>query len=199
MSSYDNFISDFPKRCDDILKNFFPLANARKREVTLMLAVATAGFSVPFERLRAEQHPARDRELFDDAARQFDVLLESPFLESPLWDAPAASWAFSNKIENIQQELDFWPELRQPKPLSKEKTTKSVLKHLRNALAHGNVFTRGNPIDLLVFLSRPSEDRSSFAMMAVTPSDLYQFLRKWFAFLGSLKMPTDVSEESIVA
>lgn len=198
MSSYNRFISDFPKRCNDLLDKYFLRTKAHDPEVTLMLAIATAGFVIPFERLSKEYHPTQDRERYQEAAAKLDAILNIRFLESDLWTEPPASWVYTKKVQDEQLELDFWPELKNPRPL-KDNQAGSVLKHLRNALAHGNIFTRGNPIDLLVFLSRPSKDSPKFAMLAVAPSDFHKFLHNWFSFLGKLKMPADIYENQLVA
>jgi len=201
MSAYTNFVSDFPERCNDILKSFVERAHGRNLEVTLMLSVASTGFVIPFERLRFKDesaHPSRDRERFREAARKLDETRELCFLDSALWGASPGSWVFAREVEDEQRELDSWPELQTPKSLTKKKKTESTLKHLRNALAHGNIFTRGDPIDRLVFLSKPCEESPKFDMLAVSPDDFYTFLQKWFSFLSSLHMPPDVYQDSMV-
>ncbi len=64
MSSFANFVEDFPSRCGDLLVRFHQDAVANDREVTLALMVASAGFLVPFERLRPDGlyiQPTHDR------------------------------------------------------------------------------------------------------------------------------------------
>lgn len=51
MSSYKNFVSDFPARCAALLGDFERTARLRRREVTLMLCVAMPSIVVPLERL----------------------------------------------------------------------------------------------------------------------------------------------------
>ncbi len=122
MSNYRNFVSDFPQRCDDLLRHFFHEANARKRDVTLMLTVATAGFVMPFERLRPLRrgvHPTRDRERHEEAAQSFDAMLRGSFSESAFWDElDSAHWFYAAKVENENRDLDAWPELQDPQAVS---------------------------------------------------------------------------------
>ncbi len=231
MSSYANFIRDFPNRCLDILKNYEKDAYIRDREVTLMLAIATAGFVVPFERLRPSSenldHPSGDREKFKDAADKFKEILNFPFIRSKLWNGDVRSWKFDKELDDVQREPDFWPELNSPKSLSTEKRVSSVLKHLRNALAHGNIYTKGNPIQLIIFLSRcceyvdnqckhsmlcsncgskisceyvdkKCEPTNKYDMLGVSPQDFSKFLMNWLNFLASLPIPTTISQESIM-
>jgi hypothetical protein len=126
-------------------------------------------------------------------------MLQRKFLSSPLWGRAVGSWIFTKEVSDEQQELDFWPELGELNPLSSDKQVCSILKHVRNALAHGNIYTRGNPIDLLVFLSRPSEESPAYSMLAAKPDDFYTFLRNWFEFISSLHIPAVIYEGAMVA
>ena len=198
MSNYRNFVEDFPKRCDDLLDKLFPRAKAYDREVTLMFSIATAGFVIPFGRLREKDHPARDRKRYQEAAAKLDEILNAPFLGSPLWAEQPATWLFAKEVEDEGRELDCWPELTSPQSLPKDAQAKNVLAPLRNGLAHGNIFTRGNPIDLLVFLSKPY-GAPKYVMVAVSPFDFHVFLRNWFSFLASLQIPVGLCEGAMVA
>jgi hypothetical protein len=88
MSSYSNFIKDFPSRCLDILKKYEKYAITHNREVTLMLAIATAGFVIPFERLRPPKEdpdqPSRDRDKFPKARNELEKILDVSFVGSVL-------------------------------------------------------------------------------------------------------------------
>ena len=54
----------------------------------------------------------------------------------------------------------------------------------------GNIFTKGEPdIELIVFVSRPSEDSPKFNFLCVTPQDFQRFLKKWFVFISELHLP----------
>ncbi|MDZ4159342.1 MAG: hypothetical protein U1B80_06080, partial [Anaerolineaceae bacterium] len=63
MTSYTNFIEDFPSRCLNILNDYEESAQLRGREVTLSLAIATVALVIPYERLQpsATDHIALDR------------------------------------------------------------------------------------------------------------------------------------------
>jgi len=207
MSNYTNFIKDFPNRCLDILSKYESMARIENREVTLLLGIATAGLIIPFERLRPPTdnltHPGKDRQNCQAATDEFERTLKLPFLGSSLWSGDPAAWTFAKDVEQIETEPDCWDELKNKKPLSKEKKIGSVTKHIRNALAHGNLFTIGNPIQLIIFLSRccvyvggESVPTDKFAMLATAPNDFLKFLMNWLTFLSSLPMPTIVMQES---
>lgn len=206
MSSYSNFIQDFPSRCLDILKKYEKHAITHNREVTLMLAIATAGFVIPLERLRPPDsnskdpdHPSRDRKRFEVAANKLKEILDDFFVGSVLWNKKdVGSWIFAEKREDVQREPDSWPELKRPKSLSIEKKITSILKHLRNGLTHGNIYTTGNPIRLIIFLVRPYQSADKYNMLAASPEDFREFLTNWFKFLGDLPIPSGIMHESLL-
>ena len=204
MSSYSNFIQDFPSRCLDILKKYEKHAITHNREVTLMLAIATAGFVIPFERLRPpysedSDHPSRDREKFSKARNELERILDVSFVDSTLWNKKdVGSWIFAKELRDVEREPDFWPELKSPKSLSIKKQVSSILKHLRNGLANGNIYTKGNPIRLIIFLQRPHKSTDKYDMLAASPEDFREFLTNWFKFLGDLPIPSGIMQESVL-
>jgi hypothetical protein len=202
MSNYSNFVSDFPERCAELLGQFEKLAQLRRREVTLMLCIATPSIVVPLERLagprskpEGEQpgHPSRDWEKFVQAKSDLDRLFILPFKGSRLWpDVSASSWSFG-KLSDVSGEPDSWGELSAPKRLGPDKKAKAVLLHMRHALAHGNIFTRGRPeIEQIILLSQRAPNVNKFNFLAVAPADFRIFLQNWMEFLRDLKLPVDV-------
>jgi hypothetical protein len=203
MSNYRNFVTDFPNRCNDLLTRYEKHARGSDREVTLMLSIASAGFTIPFERLLQREpstatcptcnlrfeipapcHPAGDRERHRTAADMLDLLLDEKFRESELWDpAHEDDWSNAKKIPDVQQALDFWADVAVP--IGPDRKVSSVLKHIRNALAHGSIFTRAikrNQIGLIVLVQK--NDETDFSMLAVSPDAFREFLRRWFDFLA---------------
>ena len=206
MSSYKNFVSDFPGRCAEILGWFERTAQRRKREVTFMLCVATPSILVPLERLAGPRstpgreqpgHPSRDWERFERAKSELDRLFALPFRGSPLWpNDTSSSWSFG-ELADMSNGPDSWAELRAPKQLGPDKRAKTVLLHIRNALAHGNIFTRGSPdIDQIILLSERARGVGKFEFLAVAPADFGVFLKNWLEFVRELELPEDVVSHS---
>ena len=185
MSAYKNFIREFPGRCSDLLKAY-PAAKWADRDVTLLLTIASAGITVPFERLTKKTYPY----LFDDYANnpntsiEFDKRLTSKFLHSDLLSAPER-WYFGS-LENVKGEADAWPELRNPRPIPNAKTVYEIIRHLANALAHGGILTRGNPVFQVIFIARKSRRSEEINYLIVSPDEFLAFLKKWFQFLDEL-------------
>jgi len=198
MSSYKNFVSDFPARCAEVLRDSERTARLRKREVTLMLCVAMPSIVVPLERLNGPKstpngeslgHPFRDWERFEQAKSSLDDLFETPFIGSPIWPETASGSWFFGELSDVLNGPDSWDELRKPKALGPDKKAKTVLLHTRNALAHGNIFTRGNPeIEQIILLSRP-EGAARFRFLAVAPADFRALLKNWLQFLRQARTP----------
>ncbi|ABQ27050.1 hypothetical protein [Geotalea uraniireducens] len=188
MSEYEDFVKDFPKRCQELLNLAERPALDAGREVTLMLMVAATALFIPFERLKPEgrqDHPSKDKERFPQAATELKTLLEKPFTASDLFDKEAKSWA-TGRLKSLDGAPDDWPELQRLKPISSEKKVNSIFKTIRNSLAHGNLYTRGgSEIKSIIFIST-IEDRDKiigFQFVSVSPADFRLFLTRWFEFL----------------
>lgn len=185
MSSYKNFTKEFPKRCSDLLK-VYPVAKWADREVTLMLSVASAGLTMPIERLKNKNYPYpfHDRAKFPKAQAEFDNLISSSFLTSPLVD-PTQSWYYG-ALATVVGEPDSWQEFQNPLLLTNTKTITEVTSHIRNALAHGSIHTKGDPISEIIFIASEKLRSPNFYYLMVKPNDFLAFLKKWFALLETM-------------
>ena len=189
MSEYSSYVSDFPARCAEILEEFRFPAERLGRDVTLLLSITSAGLIFPHERLipgARTPHPSGDRDRYSDAACQYNRLLKEPFLSPPLWNWEVSSWR-KGKVRDVRSGgPDTWEELRNAKAIGSEVSVGTVLRILRNALAHGNVFTQGRQIHNIVFLS---EDRDpAFRFISVSRRDLRKFMMNFFGFLEGLNL-----------
>jgi hypothetical protein len=197
MTDYTDFIHDFPGRCRDVLELAHGPARAKDREVTLLIMTAAAAFLVPFERLRAgtaAEHPAADRRIHPELARQLDAALARSFLESPFHDGDPASWSVG-KIDHPEASTSG-------EPLTKQIPAGQVLATIRNALAHGNLFTIGgppSPIEALIFFSEDRRDGKpiGYKYVRVSPTDFHSFLLRWFLFLEARSIPPIVVAEAL--
>lgn len=201
LTAYKNFVQDFPNRCMDLLNLAEKQARAQDREVTLVLLVASAGFVIPFERLRPPgklDHPIGDRERYPEYSEKLKQLMDSKFRGSELHPEQDTLWKAGN-LKCIQGDPDSWPELNKNKTLSSEKTTSNVLKGIRNALAHGNIFTTGNPISSIIFVSVNTNDEgdqiTGYSFIKTSPEAFLSFLKAWFTFVKQQKLSQyDVSK-----
>ncbi|GAO35330.1 hypothetical protein SCT_0716 [Sulfuricella sp. T08] len=158
--------------------------------------VASAGLVVPYERLKPDSeidHPSGDNKIFSAAAEQLKLLLAEPFLASELWNQPYSTW-HSGKLKSVRGDPDSWEGLRNRQPIQADKTVKNVLRVIRNALAHGNIFTFKNPIEAIIFINANVNDQNivrDYSFVFVGPNDFHQFLKQWFDFLDQLRIHQD--------
>ncbi len=194
MTAYTNFVSDFPRRCQNILNFYDHSSRKNGHDVTFLLSIATTGICVPYDRLKQPSkrfgpHPSGDRDRFDDAAKKFDDLCEISFLQSPLSSNEFSSWKFGG-LSSTDGDPDSWPELQDANSVSEKETCRDLLEVVRNALAHGNIFTRSDPISELVLISKPKKN-TPYRFLVVTPPSLQDFLNRWFNFLSELIIPEE--------
>lgn len=202
MSNYKNFIQDFPVRCGQILEEYRKQAQKSGREVTHMLAIAAAALPIPFERLRKPpegiKHPSGEKEKYEKATGKFSEICDKKFLQSVLWQDEARSWEFGEVEEKeVKKEPEQWA--RYSQSLYGEVKVVDILEHIRNALAHGSVFTlpnREDQIENIIFLSRIMDGcnfTGKYGFLTVCPKDFNKFLVKWIQFLqNELKLPSGV-------
>lgn len=191
MSEYSNFVTDFPARCGKLLEELRLPSTALGLEVTLLLALASVGFSIPYERLRENpewRHPSNDRQRFREAAEAFDRLCETPFLGSRLWPSRGAGTWKKGRVRDVFAGPEGWAGLQDAKEIAPDVLSRTVLGILRNGLAHGNVLTRGNPIKEVILLSR--HEGPAFRFLSVSPADLRLRVTAsgFLAFLAELEI-----------
>ncbi len=195
MTAYANFVSDFPGRCRDVLHLYDSSSQKNGYDVTFLLSIATTGVCVPYDRLRPPSpvfgpHPSGDRDRFSCAAQKFEDLCGISFLQSPLSSPLTNSWKFGS-LSSTKGDPDSWKELQNATSVSEKETCRDLLTVIRNALAHGNIFIRDDPISELVLISqtKPKKNTPPYRFLIVTPPSLRDFLNRWLDFLSELIIP----------
>ena len=89
-------------------------------------------------------------------------LFQKPFASTPLC-GDRSSWV-RGEIKDLSRLPDEWDKSKNVGNIK----TKRILKILRRALAHGNIWTHGNPIDALVLAG---EVRDSIRPPTLYPSE----------------------------
>jgi hypothetical protein len=201
MSAYANYVKDFPTRCIELL-DLTLHAEKKGLDVTLLLAVAGQAVMMPLERLELLRstlsaqrtdgnHPSGDAKTFKSAADKLSEALDKQCKVSSLFqndhkEFDPDSWKYNEcelggvNLENVE-----------PMKSIADKSCRTILKILRNALAHGNLRTDGKPINRLIFLSRVSKDVEKYHRLECHPDELRRFLKAWANALRSLKLDPD--------
>lgn len=203
MTSYVNFVQDFPTRCIDILQDYEERATLHGREVTLSITIATSALIIPFERLRpsATDHIASDR--YRECVSSLRQLLKRPFQS---W-ANGSSWAFHPLIPGPllrdSDHVEQWLGSFAPSPLAPSQTVEELLSLIRNALAHGNIHsfpsTPSSSIENLLFLSKRRDPKTrelldEYKLLQATPRDFTSLLRQWVLFLKEIDIPLHTAQ-----
>jgi hypothetical protein len=194
LSNFKNFVKDFPTRCSKLLESFEGKSRLQGREVTFVLSMAGTGLCIPLQRLRWENQGGvvkeREDPTLSDARAQFDALMRCRFKGSVLCKEDCEAWSYG-RLSSTENDPDFWPEIERSSPL-RDESVKTVVLHVRNALAHGNLFTRGEPISQMVFVSKSHCDSDEYCYLIVSPEKFTDFLHRWFDFVKTLKIPEGV-------
>ncbi|CAH2032195.1 hypothetical protein [Trichlorobacter ammonificans] len=203
---YENYIKDFPARCSTLLDKFEDQARLLELDVTFLFSIASVGLTIPIERLKkpyinekepdknSTPHPANDRDNYPNARDAMQNLRHKNFKRSELWDTTMQPWYYG-RLSSTLGPPDAWPELSELSKTSEvhSETTDCILNHIRNSLAHGNIYTSGNPIKKIIFLSELSTEKGKFNFLVIPLLGFSKFLRNWFAFINKL----DISQSPV--
>ncbi len=189
VSSYRDFVLDLPQRSIALLNDLLPRATAQGREVTLLLMAASTAFVVPLERLNS-RHPSQDAKRFSEIANSFAKSMSIPFATSPFFPKGNGAW-LHGRVSDFGEGPDAW--IGDATALGNMPAS-YVFAVIRNALAHGNLYTKGDPIDELVLYAEvregPDRDRVGGYKYLVIPVATFQsFLLAWFAHVSRVGLP----------
>ena len=120
-------------------------------------------------------------------------------MSSRLWTDGSSTW-FGGKLDSVTGEPDSWKGLQGSRPISKDKTVGAILGVIRDALAHGNVWTRGDRIKEIIFVKSVTDSCeivSKFSFVSVAPDEFRNLVENWFDFLIELHIPQNVAFEAL--
>ncbi len=140
MTAYRDYIVDLPGRCIDILEHFESDAKTQDREVTLLLMAASSAFLIPRERTQS-RHPDSDSAFFEEELLGFKKEELNTTWSKSLLFRDTGEW-LSGFTKHFGNGPSSW---ESPTISVRKKDVSEVLAIIRNALAHGNLFTDGNP------------------------------------------------------
>jgi hypothetical protein len=186
------FVTEFPERCGQLLAILEPQAREREQIGSFALLVASAAFTIPFARMTEAKHPfgRPERALF----RAIKRLRGRPFLQAPFWNGAAPRVFRYAKIVNNPEIAAHWRNGAGIHPIhsTEENNGSTVLRTIRNALAHGNVVyldeygheSPGHRLRFLAFLSKPEDKNDPSHRVAIFgEEDFVTFLKAWIAWV----------------
>lgn len=184
------FVTEYPKRCGQLLAMLEP--QARKHDLTgsFALLVASAAFTIPFARMTEKQHPAGEPEPALNAA--IVDLKKQSFLDAPFWNGARPEFFRYAKIVTAPDHAADWRDAAglHPIELTEEKDANTVLRTIRHALADGNVVyldengceMPGRRVRYLAFLSK-HESGAGHRVVIFDEESFLAFLKSWIAWL----------------
>ena len=184
------FVTEYPQRCGHLLEMLEPKAREANLVGSFSLLIASAAFTIPFARITESNHPfgGKERKL-SSAIRN---LTNVSFLEAPFWGEQKPVLFRYARIVNSAKIAGDWKDSAGAHPIcsTENKDGNTVLRTIRNALAHGNVVyldengreSADSPLRYLAFISK-HDDKVSFRVAIFGEEDFLIFLKAWIAWL----------------
>ena len=217
MSNIDCYVTQLADKCLKVINSCERTATQNDCEVTLLLMAASSGVIVPYERLNSNSkfnQPVNDHAHYPDDVEKMQALLKQPFIGSEVWKTENKTWksgiltCLMKAKEEKPTLKDEWPhpgdwiEPKDAKLMGTTVTVGEVIECMRNALAHGNIYTdpdSANNIKMLVFatgtgieggISKKGKtiEANPFRFVSVSVPDFKMFLKNWFKWLKTFPM-----------
>jgi hypothetical protein len=186
------FVTEYPDRCGQLLAMLEPKAREHDLVGSFALLVASAAFTIPFARMTEKGHPVGKPETALYAA--IDDLKKMPFIKAPFWDKAEPGFFRYAKIVSEPENAAAWRDAADKHPLESHepKDGYTILRLIRNALAHGNVVyldkngheTPGERLVYLAFLSKV-DDGPGYRVAIFDEESFLVFLKAWIGWLQS--------------
>lgn len=194
MSNYRDMIVDLTQRCRDLVDGpEWTRAYFREREVTQLLAATALGLNTPLDRLNRPEDRGTSQEA-KDAWGSLETVRIVDF-----WGSPSSGTRRWGLLEEgagfVREQVDSWVgrDLESDRDLS----ASTILVHVRHAIAHGNVLTRGinnkiNEVLLANWKKASREGRNKVKdgrwwVLSCAPCDLHGLLLAWFDWIEANK------------
>jgi hypothetical protein len=200
------FVIEYPQRALQLIDAMEAYARRQELLGSFGLLAAASVLTMPYERMKPSHflHPSESSKPMAAALRS---LKRSRFLDAPFWQGRApGDWRMSRIMMNIHASYMWTDEIGRhpfaPDAVNKieSRDAESVLRVIRNALAHGNVVyldengheTPGHQLRYLAFLSRYEEspeqrgESQTYRIVATTEEEFLTFIRYWAKWVASL-------------
>jgi hypothetical protein len=191
----ERFVTEYPERCGQLLDMLE--GSARKADLlgSFALLVASAAFTIPFGRMVEKSHPLGKPE--DSLYQAIKKLKKKSFVGAPFWNGARPAFFRYAKITTDAEYPAKWRDARGDHPLAstEEKDANTVLRTIRNALAHGNIIyldkhgyeTVGSRLVYLAFLSEHENDEG-YRVAIFDEETFLSFLKAWIVWLQTFPL-----------
>jgi hypothetical protein len=188
MSLYKNFPIDMPRRVMELDPEFRRIASAADLEVTYLLMKLSAAFLLPYERLEGTSGAGRDEAQERQRIRR-PLELDRRFLKSSYVSDPQG-WLLLN-TDDFRMGPRRWTSERRPLDQSEVHV---VLKVIRHAIAHSNLFFGGESMIQHVYLGNRLDrrDTAKYQVIQATVTELDLLVTGWLRNVQKLRTSPSV-------
>ncbi|MBF0269950.1 MAG: hypothetical protein HQL44_15300 [Alphaproteobacteria bacterium] len=192
------FVVEYPQRCSDLLCMLE--ADARKADLlgSFSVLVASAAFTIPFSRIVEPKHPLGHHE--DRLSKAIKKLKKVPFQRAPFFHEKSQIFFRYALIATNPECTQSWRNSSGVHPIdsTEEKDGNTILRAIRNALAHGNVVyldkwgheTPGEKLTYLGFISKHESKQGNYRVAIFDGEGFLEFLKGWIKWIASFPAET---------
>lgn len=189
MTAYRNFTFDLPKRIQDLDQEFSPIATRKNLDVTYLLMKLATAFLLPYERISNTS-----------GATRFDINNTQNIRKHLELDKPFRSSTYCNHCEQwLQYSVDDFSNgpsnwFGQESKLELG-TVDKILKAIRHAIAHSNLYFGGEKDIEHIFFGKKSErdtKTDQYFVIGCTISELNQLTNSWLTNVQKLRGSTEL-------
>jgi hypothetical protein len=189
VSSYENFLYDFPLRCEKLLKVLSNDPDAKDYDVTGFISLFGYSALVVHEIIRDNNLMRSEKNNEKLFASSYSLLMQENFISSELCnDHCKADWAIVKQRQVKKNTLGavVGDNSLEWKSISCDKKVKSVIDTIRNSLAHANTYTHGaSSIEYITFASvRSGHEQSKNDNIDFIKVDIIRCSASAFKFLA---------------
>ncbi len=196
------FVTEYPKRCLDLIEILDQPAHELDLLGSFSLLIAGSVLTIPYERLQRRHFLFHGHDQVLSAASK--GLGKVNFPDAPFWNGNGPKdWGQSRVMANVS-EPNKWLDEDKCHPMCKgarntldTHSAAEVLRVIRNALAHGNVVylnengleIPGDRMHFLAFLSRYEEeavDNPTFRIVSAPEMEFLRFVKCWATWISRL-------------
>ncbi len=189
MTEYASWTQDYPDRVMKLYRSFKAEARKQNLDMTFLLTIASSVIIIPRERSSHSCSNTSDFKITPgmNAEHLKNELATSIERCTLLRDRQRTRLA-EVRFGRYSGDLDRWHP-KGARSFGDQKQLGTIFKILRNALAHGNLITRGRKIDEIVFLTKPDQQAHHWEYLMLNRDQLEDILNIWMDVLK--KVHTD--------
>lgn len=190
MTAYRNFTVDLPKRIQDLDQEFSPIAVRKNLDVTYLLMKLATAFLLPYERVSNTSGATRSDINNTQNIRKY-LELDKSFSSSTYCINCEQWWQYN--VDDFSNGPSSWFGQKRKLEIG---TADKILKAIRNAIAHSNLYFggEGKDIEHIFFGNRNERDTQTdkYFVIGCTIPELNQLTKSWLTNVQKLRVSPEL-------